>query len=749
MTNLSQNIDSGTGAQIGHADIVNLVAENKATGIPKNLTLLPTRNPNFVGRKLELEKISSSFLEDSLVYIVNGIGGIGKSELAYQYIHENKEKYQHIALFKFSKESKSLEGVLVNNLRHSLVLDDAANLEQILYRLQNLQGKSLLVFDNLKSKSDIEALKPLNSCCDVLITTRLVITDQGHINLDILDIDDARTLFKNHYDTKEIVDDILKFIDYHSLFIELIAKTLHEGCISISELRDRFSKGEFTKIDRNCESSFNDLLVERFEMESNNELKDLLQRLSILPSIEIEIKTLEEIFLGDSRLRPKLSELAKRGWLIQKGDTYKLHQIIKEFVLNNHSIDFFGFENNIDNITNLLETENPYFDPVDKIAYIEIIDSILDRYIQEKNSLVASLLNCLSFLHLSLARYQLASKLAKNSLEIRVTLFGVKHPSVAKAYRSLTTCYIYQGRYKEAFDVSQKSLDICKDILGDNHYDTAISFQCMATVYRSQDRYNNAIQCLLSASSILDKNTKKINLVKSYLYAELGTNYQYQEKSLESLELFYKALEIQEEIFGSNSTNLATLYNNIAISYEVLGNYSKALDLYEKSLSIHEKVLGKKHPHTASVYNNIAALYFAQKNYTEALPLFKKSLYIILDVFGENHPLVAISYTNIADLYKNIGYYEDSSKSYLKAISIREKTLGKDNFKISQSYMNLARLYDEEKKCNQALAYATKALEINQETDIVELQSLIKSLKWRIKKSKKLPINRKIKICID
>lgn len=77
-------------------------------GISKRLTLIPARNDNFVGRRDELQQLKDDLVEKGVVFIVNGIGGIGKSELAYKYLLDNEINYQHVALFRFAGKTEQL-----------------------------------------------------------------------------------------------------------------------------------------------------------------------------------------------------------------------------------------------------------------------------------------------------------------------------------------------------------------------------------------------------------------------------------------------------------------------------------------------------------------------------------------------------------------------------------------------------------------------------------------------------------------
>ena len=58
----------------------------------RNLTILPPINRDFIGRKNELEEIEKNLKANKLIYIVNGIGGVGKSELSYEYFHQHKDE---------------------------------------------------------------------------------------------------------------------------------------------------------------------------------------------------------------------------------------------------------------------------------------------------------------------------------------------------------------------------------------------------------------------------------------------------------------------------------------------------------------------------------------------------------------------------------------------------------------------------------------------------------------------------------
>jgi tetratricopeptide (TPR) repeat protein len=528
--------------------------------IPKHLTKLPAKNEHFVGRKQELAQLKNDFAHDGIVYIVNGIGGVGKSELANKYLLDHEADYQHIALFELADNETSLRDTLYATLKDPLFLDNENTLDQIIHRLQHLPKKCLLVFDDLKNKADIASLKPLNYNCDVLITTRLQVSDATCLNLAILNPDDARQLFLTYYPTDETIDDILAYIDYHSLFIELIAKTLQEGYLSLDELREKFSKGEFTQIDRDFEQTFNDFLLQRFAIEQQPALKTLLQQLAILPPIAIEYAALAEIFTDTQRLKVMLAELAKLGWLIKKDNSYKLHQIIKEFILANHKLDFDEI------IPTAIEP--------DKINDIAMIDAILAAYPKTENLDIAILRNTQGGIYQYFAQYDKASHTLQIALKIKETLLGKHHSDTASSYNNLAGVYDSQGKSAQALPLYEKALTINETQLGEQHPHTASSYNNLAGVYESQG------------------------------------------KLAQALPLYQKALTIRETLLGEHHSDTAGSYNNLAYAYESQGKLAQAITLYQKALATCETQLGTQHSDTIIVYNNLARAYKKRKSTT-------------------------------------------------------------------------------------------------------------------------------------
>ncbi|HRQ41353.1 MAG TPA: FxSxx-COOH system tetratricopeptide repeat protein, partial [Chloroflexota bacterium] len=78
---------------------------------------------------------------------------------------------------------------------------------------------------------------------------------------------------------------------------------------------------------------------------------------------------------------------------------------------------------------------------------------------------------------------------------------------------------------------------------------------------------------------------------------------------------YERALSIYEKVLGPEHPHTALSLNNLGGLLRVMGDYQGARPYYERALSIVEKVLGPEHPNTASSLNNLGYLLQAMGDY--------------------------------------------------------------------------------------------------------------------------------------
>ena len=222
-----------------------------------------------------------------------------------------------------------------------------------------------------------------------------------------------------------------------------------------------------------------------------------------------------------------------------------------------------------------------------------------------------------------------------------------------EAARLLNNVGLYldkHARYAEAEPLYVQALSICEQQLGPEHLDTAGSLNNLAECYRAQNKYPEAEP------------------------------------------LYKRALSICEKQLGETHQCTITCLNNLAMLYDDQRKYSEAEPLYKRALSICEQQLGPEHLDTAGSLNNLAECYRGQGKDTEAKPLLVRALSIREQKLVPEHPDIAQSLNNLAELYRAQGKHEQAKPLYQRALAICEKALGPQHSNTQQTRQNYAKL---------------------------------------------------------
>ena len=78
----------------------------------------------------------------------------------------------------------------------------------------------------------------------------------------------------------------------------------------------------------------------------------------------------------------------------------------------------------------------------------------------------------------------------------------------------------------------------------------------------------------------------------------------------EAIPLYERTLADYERVLGETHPDTLTSRNNLALAYKDAGRLDEAIPLYERTLADYERVLGETHPDTLASRNNLAGAYW-------------------------------------------------------------------------------------------------------------------------------------------
>lgn len=222
--------------------------------LPKELTIqIPKINlGDIIGREEEIAELHQSLFENKQVVLVNGLGGIGKTTLSQAYLTKYADQYQHLMWVTVS--GTSLESDFIN----AVLLDKTFGIKtegkevtdifhEILYNLKALETQpNLLILDNADATliSYYDRL-PRQPHWHILVTSREHIEGFESKELGFLKPDKALLLFQKHctrITNITAIEKLLKTIDYHTLTIEILAKTAQLQRLDITTLQNAIDK---------------------------------------------------------------------------------------------------------------------------------------------------------------------------------------------------------------------------------------------------------------------------------------------------------------------------------------------------------------------------------------------------------------------------------------------------------------------------------------------------------------------------
>lgn len=298
----------------------------------------------FFGRQEELFNLKE-VASDCRKCLIQGIGGIGKTELLRQLIRvcEEEQTVDQIALIPF-------EGDIIESFARSfpgfLRQDPESGFHIVLYHLTKLsqQGNILLLIDNYVSspESDEHVQQLAALPCGVIITTRRAeIAGFESYTLDDPSPSVASLIFRDNYghplnqeDQKFLAGMLSKDSLRHPLTLRLMARAARNRGWTVQELNAHLEKRDSLIWQEDSRTvRLSQTLRQLYSyIEIPEEAHAIVERFTLLPRESYELhlltKWFPDVFSNESA--EKLEALAQGGWLDKDTTGYAMHPLVAQ-----------------------------------------------------------------------------------------------------------------------------------------------------------------------------------------------------------------------------------------------------------------------------------------------------------------------------------------------------------------------------------------------------------------------------------
>jgi len=310
------------------------------------------------GRDKVIDDIAENLKDDHVLFL-QGVGGIGKTEIGKNFIKKYSGNYDNVI---FGTYTDSLASLLISNTFEfepkisRITLPDGSKETDNAFAMRKLQKiksfsneRTLIVIDNFDTLEDDLLPELIDGRYHILCTTRCDYSE-FYPSIQIQELNDIalKELFYHYYgdivsdENDALLLELFKLLGRHTYTLELVAKQMANSGESVGEFIESFKKQGLPSLNERVRTNgaFVDIgyntILNLFRIFSlNEEEQKILAYLSLVPLTGISKSDLKR--WAGLRSLQKTNELIQRS-LIQETENKKiaLHPIIKDIIAHEY-----------------------------------------------------------------------------------------------------------------------------------------------------------------------------------------------------------------------------------------------------------------------------------------------------------------------------------------------------------------------------------------------------------------------------
>lgn len=684
---------------------------------------IPPRNLNFTGRDVLLASLHTALTSGKNVSltqsrVMTGLGGVGKTQLALEYIYSFMDDYDIIWWIR-SEEPATLAAdyaKLANdlNLQEKDSSDQTISINAVKHLLENNDSKWLLVFDNAREPNDLEAYIPRKGVGHIIITSRNANWNSLARPLPVELFDRAESvkfiLARTGQDDDNAADLLAEILGDMPLALEQAGAYIVATSISIADYLARFkekskeilNRGEPTYYQHTVATTW---LVSFEAVQNESPIgADILNLCSFLAPDDIprwllsqDSKNLPEALASATNDVLEVDEgiktLRHYSLINSTKDGFSIHRLVQFVTRDRLSEDAqnewakgavglidSAFKYEPDNMKSWSKCSLLLSHSLAAAEHAEKLGTALD--------ITGHLLSETGLYLQRIAEFTEARAALEHALKIDQDLYGHEHPIVARDANNLGLVLLDLHDLMGAKENFERALRI-DEKLGPDHSDTARDARNLGSVLRYQSKLENAKKCFERALRI-DENIHSPdhpNIAKDV--SGLGLVLRDMHKLEEAKKLLERALIIGETIYGPNNVNVAESVFCLGLVLGDLGEHQEAKKYFERTLKIDEDVYGPDHPYVASALNRLGLALRNLGEFQEAKKYFERALKIDEKVYDPDHAHIASVASSLGLVLRDLGELQEAKKCFERALKIDENAYGPSNLKVARDSKGL------------------------------------------------------------
>lgn len=658
--------------------------------------------------------------------LVTGIGGIGKTETIKSVLQEIQEQeccetgIQFLMWVTFS--NNDLKESILDALPEYKILEDKNIAWNECWRGLQQYGKHLLmVIDNIEAGASDPELDHLASYpCRIVVTSRKESIDNMEaIPVSALPENDSIRLFNMYYLGEKdhfTVSEVLRLIDYHTIMIELLAKTANMEEWSVSELKRKLIDHGFRMSEEAVAGHHEKLRDENkliqqlkilFSLTSyENAFKSMLEQVSVIPAIPFRFQDISR--WTSIEKKSDLEKMVRTGWLQsdhQFKTTYIMHSVIASAIRAQFENTLYSdcrvviraLANDMSFKADEHGSEKAWMIPFSW----SVSDVLRGRLCSEDD---ATFLINLADIYDDIGNHEAAKEFYLRAHKIHNNM-GNASEDISDDYYRLAHVCLSLDQLEEAREYGEECFKLRKESSKQNHGDILAIYGLLGPIYHKIGDVNKAEEYFCNGQEIIKNHPDIDRITALTLCADQASFYRdrgFADDFTKAEQLFENSISICSEVYPESHPETAEILENYSVLKQKKGDYAAALELTLRAQSIKKEILHMEHPDIIESYINLGYVYYLLDQYRDSMDAYDQAEKILIRCKEENTSRMAALYNNKALTVKASGDYKGALALYKKSEKIRLSYLPEDHELVLGIRNNIAHTLNEDKRFEEA-----------------------------------------------
>ncbi|MFE7210791.1 FxSxx-COOH system tetratricopeptide repeat protein [Streptomyces sp. NPDC057611] len=642
---------------------------------------VPQRNRNFTGRETLLERLQerlSSGVTAVLPEALHGMGGVGKSQIAIEYVYRHSRDYGLIWWIPSEQENQIVQSLI--ELGEQMGLQAGSEMSAVPAVLDALRRGEpyrdwLLVFDNAENPKEVRKYFPNDGPGRIVVTSRNFqwSTDASSLEVDVFARDESVALLRRRSPQlpDDAVDHLAAALGDLPLAVEQAAVWLAETGMPVQQYLEVYERN-FTELMQSEPPGDYPLSVAAAWNVSLGRLRetrpDALQLLQVCAffapePIEWDLFSAVRGISVPQELQSALDDPVKLGRAVReigryalaridhRQNTVQLHRLVQRVLVEQmNTQERATMRHAAHQLLAHADPRNPQ-----RASYWPRYSALL-THVRASNAVECEepwtrrlVLNEVWFLR-ARGDHAAALELGERAARIWRGTLGEDHEEVLAIDQQIAEALREQGTHlRRAYELQAGLLDRFRSVLGESHEDTLQAQSFMAIHQRNRGNFNEAreLDQRVYETSLREFGADDpATLLAAHNYA---VSLRLAGASETARQLDYDTWQRRIEALGEDHIYTLSTREAYLLDLQEVGRYEESLEGYEQLAEEVTEKLGERHPFTALVNRNRCVIRRKTGDHEGAYALSRRYIELIAEMLGTDsryYLLTAISHAN-------------------------------------------------------------------------------------------------------